>query len=74
MTLPPALHTLLVDFEPVIREMTQRLRGVELLEAANREYEFVMAWTPPQHQDEAHELMLRALVRHGIVQDASRPH
>ncbi|NUS39749.1 MAG: hypothetical protein HOQ02_12105 [Lysobacter sp.] len=75
MTLPPALHTLLVDFEPAIREIALRLDGLERLEAANREYEFVMAWTPPQHQDEAHDLMLRALVRHGIVQeDAPRAH
>ena len=74
MTLPPALQTLLVDFEPAIREMAQRLHGVELLEAASREYEFVMAWTPPQHQDEAHDLMLGALVRHGIVQRPSRTH
>lgn len=74
MTLPPALRTLLVDFEPVIREMTQRLQGVELLEAASREYEFVMAWTPPQHQDEAHDVMLRTLERHGIVPGAPRTH
>ena len=73
--LPSALHTLLVDFEPAIRELARRLHGVELLEAANREYEFVMAWTPARHQDEAHDRMLRTLVRHGIVQeDASRPH
>ena len=73
--LPPALNTLLVDFEPAIRDLARRLHGVELLEAANREYEFVMAWTPARHQDEAHDLMLRTLVRHGIVQDAAaRPH
>lgn len=74
MSLPPALNTLLVDFEPAIRKMAQRLHGVELLEAASREYEFVMAWTPPQYQDEAHDRMLCALVRHGIVQDAPRTH
>jgi len=74
MTLPPALQTLLVDFEPAIRDMAQRLDGVELLEAASRQYEFVMVWTPPQHQDEAHDVMLRALVRHGIVRGTRRPH
>ena len=74
MTLPSALQTLLVDFEPAIRDMAQRLDGVELIEAANREYEFIMVWTPPQHQDEAHEVMLRALVRHGIVRAGRRPH
>ena len=74
MSLPPALQSLLVDFEPAIREMAQRLDGVELLEAVNREYEFIMVWTPPQHQDEAHEVMLRALVRYGIVREGRRPH
>lgn len=74
MSLPPALQTLLVDFEPAIRDMTERLDGVDLVEAANRQYEFVMVWTPPQHQDEAHERMLRTLVRHGIVRDPRRTH
>ena len=74
MTLPPALHALLLDFEPAIRELAGRLRGIELLDAAHRKYEFVMAWTPPQYQDEAHDLMLRAFVRHGVVQGPGRPH
>jgi hypothetical protein len=74
MSLPPALQTLLVDFEPAIREMARRLDGVDLVEAANRQYEFVMVWTPPQYQDEAHEVMVRTLVRHGIVRDPRRIH
>ena len=72
--LPSALQSLLVEFEPAIREMAQRLDGVDLLEAANRHYEFVMVWTPPEHQDEAHEVMLRALVQHGVVPDRRRAH
>jgi hypothetical protein len=74
MPMPSALHSLLRDFEPAIREMAGRLDGVDLLEAANRQYEFVMVWTPPQYQDEAHDVMLRALTRHGIVRGTQRPH
>ena len=47
MTMPSALQSLLGDFEPAIRDMAGRLQGRELVEAANRHYEFVMAWTPP---------------------------
>ena len=74
MTLPPALQTMLGDFEPSIRAMARELDGTALVEAAHRRYEFVMAWTPPAHQDEAHDVMLRAFVQHGIVADRRRAH
>ncbi|MGN6512402.1 MAG: hypothetical protein ACTHKZ_02350 [Lysobacteraceae bacterium] len=67
--LPSALHSLLVDFEPAIRELAGRLDGVALREAANRQYEFVMAWTPPPHQDEVHERMCDVLVRCGVLDE-----
>ena len=73
-TLPPALQSLLGDFEPAIREMARELDGTALVEAAHRQYEFVMAWTPLDHQDEAHEVMLRAFLRHGIVRDRRHAH
>ena len=74
MTLPPALQSLLVDFEPAILEMARRLDGDALVQAAHRQYEFIMVWTPPQHQDEAHDAMLHVLRRHGIVRAAHRTH
>lgn len=67
MTMPPALQSLLGDFEPAIRAIATRLDGTALLEAANREYEFVMAWTPGPHQDEAHDRMCEVLVRCGVL-------
>ena len=73
MPLPPALQSLLVDFEPAIHEMAQRLEGDALLQAAHRQYEFVMIWTPLEHQDDAHDAMLGVLRRHGIV-GGRRPH
>jgi len=54
--------------------MARELDGSALVEAAHRQYELVMAWTPPDHQDEAHDVMLRAFVQHGIVADRRRAH
>ena len=67
MTMPPALQSLLGDFEPAIRGMAGRLQGRALVEAANRHYEFVMAWTPAPHQDEVHDRMYEVLVRCGVL-------
>lgn len=69
MTIPPALQSLLGDFEPAIRDMAGRLQGRELVEAAHRQYEFVMAWTPPPHQDEVHDRMYEVLVRCGVLDE-----
>jgi hypothetical protein len=73
MSMSPALESLLGEFEPAIRGMAGRLQGRELIEAAHRQYELVMAWTPAPHQDTAHDRMCEVLVRCGVL-GGEHPH